>query len=117
MSRTERKDPYERTGSLSGQSGFFDQLGILIPTALAEGGRRLYSEENMKRIKIICFLRNTGLSLDTISQLLKEEDPGSMIPCGVLWSRYYYRHSAYICPQCHEVFRPLYKEAFLPIVR
>lgn len=189
---------------------FYDQRGILTPSALTEGGRRLYSGEDLKRMKIICFLRDTGLSLDTISRLLKEEDPGSVIavfleqqeqvlqeeiserrekldrlaelksglktipsfsiesigdiatfmeskkklkamyrnliltgiplsilqivsillwsikgiwwpfilwvavaiPYGVLWSRYYYRHTAYICPQCHEIFRPFFKEAF-----
>ena len=58
---------------------FYDQRGILIPSALTEGGRRLYSGEDLKRMKIICFLRDTGLSLDTIGQLLKEEDPGSVI--------------------------------------
>ena len=189
---------------------FYDQRGILTPSALTEGGRRLYSGEDLKRMKIICFLRDTGLSLDTIGRLLKEEDPGSVIavfleqqeqvlqeeiserrekldllaelksglktvpsfsiesigdiatvmeskkklkamyrnliltgiplsilqivsillwsikgiwwpfilwvavaiPYGVLWSRYYYRHTAYICPQCHEIFRPFFKEAF-----
>ena len=189
---------------------FYDQKGILVPSALTEGGRRLYSEEDMKRMKIICFLRDTGLSLDTIGQLLKEEDPGSVIailleqqeqvlrdeigerreklerveelksglksvslfsietigdiatvmeskkklntmyrnvfltgipvsilqvvsillwilkgirwpfviwvvlaiPFSIFWSRYYYRHTAYICPQCHEVFKPTFKEAF-----
>ena len=189
---------------------FYDQKGILIPNALTEGGRRLYSEEDLKRMKIICFLRDTGLSLDTIGQLLKEEDPGSVIaillgqqeqvlreeiserreklerveelknglktvssfsietigdiatvmenkkklnamyrnvfltgiplcilqvvsilhwvfkgiwwpfviwaalaiPFSIFWTRYYYRHTAYICPQCHEVFRPAFREAF-----
>ena len=58
---------------------FYDQKGILIPSALSEGGRRLYSEDDLKKMKIICFLRDTGLSLDTIGQLMKEEDPGSTI--------------------------------------
>ena len=58
---------------------FYDQKGILIPSALTEGGRRLYSEDDLKRMKIICFLRDTGLSLDTIGKLLEEEDPGSVI--------------------------------------
>ena len=189
---------------------FYDQKGILIPSALSEGGRRLYSEDDLKKMKIICFLRDTGLSLDTIGQLMKEENPESTIsillvqqeqvlreeiserreklnrleelkkwvestssfsvetigdiatimegqkkmsamhrnmlltglplsllqiasillwifkgiwwpfiiwvlaaiPWAVLWSRYYYRHTAYICPQCHEVFRPTFREAF-----
>ena len=33
------------------------------------------------------------------------------IPYGVWASRYYYRNTAYICPQCHEVFRPAFREA------
>ena len=189
---------------------FYDQKGILIPSALSEGGRRLYSGDDLRKMKIICFLRDTGLSLDTIGQLMKEEDPGSVIsilleqqeqvlldeiadrreklsrleelkkgvkrdpsfsvetigdiaaimegkkklnamhrnmlltgiplnilqaasillwifrgiwwpfllwiliaiPFGILWTRYYFRHTVYICPQCHEVFRPAFKEAF-----
>ena len=187
---------------------FYDQKGILVPSSLTEGGRRLYSGEDLKMMKIICFLRDTGLSLDTIGQLLKEEDPGSVIsvlleqqeqllqeeigarrekldrlselkkslkdispfsiktigdiaavmegkkklsavhrnmilsaiplgilqwasvllwvfkgiwwpfavwaaldiPYGIWVTRYYYRKAAYICPQCHEVFRPAMKE-------
>ena len=207
--------PQYTTGELAKECGvtvrtvqFYDQKGILVPSALTEGGRRLYSGEDLKKMKIICFLRDTGLSLDTIGQLLREEDPGSVIsvllaqqeqllqeeigerrekldrltelkkglkdtapfsletigdiantmeskkkltavhrnmilpaiPLGILqwaaillwifkgiwwpfiawvvlvipfgfWAiRYYYRKTAYICPQCHEVFRPTMKE-------
>ena len=42
---------------------FYDQKGILVPSSLTEGGRRLYSEEDIKMMKIICFLRDTGLSM------------------------------------------------------
>jgi len=31
---------------------------------------------------------------------------------GTLVSKYYFDHVAYICPECHEVFRPRFKEAF-----
>ena len=58
---------------------FYDQKGILVPSALTEGGRRLYSDDDLRKMKIICFLRDTGLSLDTIGKLLKEENPGSVI--------------------------------------
>ena len=189
---------------------YYDTRGILIPAELSEGGRRLYSEDDLKRMKIICFLRDLGLSIDSISQLLSEDDPGSVIsllleqqeqvlkeeiseheeklhkleelkvglksvkeftvesigdiaytmsnrkklkkihmtllmiaipinvlqwvsiilwiakglwwlfviwaviaiPFGVLASRYYFKSVAYICPQCHTVFRPTFKEAF-----
>ena len=34
------------------------------------------------------------------------------VPWGILVSRYYLRHVKYICPECHEVFKPTLKEAF-----
>ena len=189
---------------------YYDTRGILIPSELSDGGRRLYSENDLKRMKIICFLRELGLPIDSISQLLAEDDPGSVIallidqqeqaiqeelndsqtkldkvaelkrelkgvdnfsvesigdiafimenkkklkrlhttvlitgiplmilqvgsiilwivtgiwwpflaylavavPYGVWVSRYYFRRVVYICPQCHEVFKPVFKEAF-----
>ena len=189
---------------------YYDARNILIPSELSEGGRRLYSEENLKRLKLICFLRELGLPIDAISQLFSEEDPGSVIsllleqqeaavrqalekeqkkldalmqlrrelkavrhfslesiadiaqvmnnreklrklhitmlatgipvtllevgaivlwiatgiwwpaalylavavPYGIWVSRYYFRRVAYICPHCHTVFKPGFREAF-----
>ena len=34
------------------------------------------------------------------------------IPWGIIVSIYYYKHVAYICPECHEIFRPRFKEMF-----
>ncbi|MBQ4375885.1 MAG: MerR family transcriptional regulator [Erysipelotrichales bacterium] len=189
---------------------YYDTRGILIPSGLSEGGRRLYSEDDLKRMKIICFLRELDLPIDAISQILKEEHPEKVIsllveqqenilaeeitekqekleklrelksglksrtvfslesigdiavimegkkklkrmrrimilsgipitalqwfsivfwivkgiwwpflvwvalsiPWGTIVSRYYFRHVKYICPECHEVFTPRFKEAF-----
>lgn len=189
---------------------YYDTRGILTPSELTEGGRRLYSEDDVKKMKIICFLRQIGLSIDVIGQLFQEDDPGSVIgvllsqqeallreelnekqaqlekleglqkeiqradhfsvesirdvactmenkkkmtamhrnllligipmtlaewgtallwifrgiwwpfalqaviviPLAVWMSRYYFKNTAYICPQCHEVFKPSGKEAF-----
>ena len=189
---------------------YYDARGILIPSELSEGGRRLYSEDDLKRLKVICFLREMDIPIDAISQILKEEHPEKVIGLlieqqekalsdeiaekekkldnlhdlknglrgktvisletigdiaismegkkklknmrwmmiltgipvtalqwfsiifwivkGVWWpfvlwglvaviwgiwvSRYYFRHVKYICPECHEVFRPTLKEAF-----
>lgn len=189
---------------------YYDTRGILTPSALSEGGRRLYDDGDLRMLKVICFLREIGLSIDTIGQLLKEEDPGSVIellltqqekdlreqrgeidgklekiaelkkavaadahftvesigdmaitmtnqkklnrmyllffllalpiialqaagillwaikgirwifvawavlaiPFAIFLSRYYYKHVAYICPECHQVFRPTFKEMF-----
>ena len=205
------------TGELAKRCGvtvrtvqYYDTRGILIPSELSEGGRRLYSEDDVKRMKIICFLRGLDLSIDAIAQILKEEHPENVISLlveqqekalleeiadkaekleklrelknglknraafslesigdiaiimegkkklkrmrwtmlltgipvtalqwfsvifwivkGIWWpfvvwvlaaavwgtlvSRYYFRHVKYICPECHEVFKPTFKEAF-----
>lgn len=58
---------------------YYDTRGILIPSQLSEGGRRLYSQEDLKKMKIICFLRDMGFSINSISQLLQEENPLDVI--------------------------------------
>ena len=205
------------TGELAKRCGvtvrtvqYYDTRGILIPSGLSEGGRRLYSEDDLKRMKVICFLRELDLPIDAISQILKEEHPEKVISLlieqqedilseeiakkqgkleklrelknglkgktdfsletisdiavlmegkkklknmrwmmsltgipvialqwfsvifwivrgiwqpfavwvlaaavwGTLVSRHYFHHVKYICPECHEVFRPALKEAF-----
>ena len=66
------------TGELAKLSGvtvrtvqYYDTRGILIPSELSEGGRRLYSEDDLKRMKIICFLRELDPPIDAISLLRK----------------------------------------------
>lgn len=58
---------------------YYDTRGILTPSELTEGGRRLYSEDDLKRMKIICFLRDAGISINSIGELLSEDDPSSVI--------------------------------------
>ena len=189
---------------------YYDTRGILIPSELSEGGRRLYSDEDLKRLKTICFLRELDIPIDAISQILREAHPEKLIALlieqqqaalseeisekqqkleklrelknglknreafslesiadiavvlegkkklnrmrrmmlltgipitalqwfsiifwivkgvwqpfvlwaltaavwGTLVSRYYFSHVKYICPECHEVFKPTLREAF-----
>ena len=189
---------------------YYDSRGILIPSELTEGGRRLYSEDDLKRMKVICFLRELELPIDAIGQMLREEHPEKVISLlieqqeqalseeiagkqekleklrklknglktqesfslesigdiavfmegrknlkkmrltmlltglpvtalqwfsvifwilkgvwlpfavwaavaavwGTLVSRYYFNHVKYVCPECHETFKPALKEAF-----
>ncbi len=58
---------------------YYDTRGILTPSELTEGGRRLYSEDDLKRLKIICFLRDVGISINSIGELLSEDHPGNVI--------------------------------------
>ena len=189
---------------------YYDSRNILSPSELSEGGRRLYSEDDVKRMHIICFLREAGLSINSIGELFEDEHPEKIIsvileqhelqlkkeieegekklgivesvkrelkevenfsvesigdiaysmkrkdklrkmrlfmilsgipitalqwvsiilwitkgfwwlfviwacvaiPWGIAVSVYYFNHVAYICPECHEVFKPRFKEAF-----
>lgn len=189
---------------------YYDTRSILIPSELSDGGRRLYSENDLKRMKIICFLRDIGMPINDIGKLLSEDNPQDVITLlldqqekllndemderremlnrigefkremkavtdfsvdsigdiahymndkkklsrmrvmmvvlgipvtafqwvavfllisngiwwpfllwlciaavyGVLISRYYFTHTAYICPECHETFTARFKEVF-----
>lgn len=189
---------------------YYDTRGILTPSALSEGGRRLYDDNDLQKLKVICFLREIGLSIDVIGQLFKEEHPENVIevlleqqeqdlktergeldaklekiaelqkavagakhftvesigdiaitvtnkkklnrmyllffllglplialqcagillwalkgiwwvfvlwaalaiPFAIVVSRYCYKHVAYVCPECHTVFRPTFQEMF-----
>ena len=58
---------------------YYDTRNLLVPSELTEGGRRLYSEDDLKMMKIICFLREAGLPINSITALLQEENPESII--------------------------------------
>lgn len=53
---------------------YYDSRNILIPSELSDGGRRLYSENDLQKMQIICFLREMGFSIDNISKLLNDEN-------------------------------------------
>ncbi len=58
---------------------YYDARDILVPSELSEGGRRLYSEEDLSKLKIICFLRELELPIDSIRNLFQEKQPEHVI--------------------------------------
>ena len=58
---------------------YYDTRNILVPSELSEGGRRLYSEDDLKRMRIICFLRDAGVPISRIDELFGEEHPERVI--------------------------------------
>ncbi len=58
---------------------YYDSRGILIPNDFSEGGRRLYNEDDLKRLYIICFLRDLGIQINDIGEILSAENAQSVI--------------------------------------
>lgn len=58
---------------------YYDTRGILIPAELSEGGRRLYNDDDLKKLRLICYLKNIGLSLDSIADILTAENGENVI--------------------------------------
>lgn len=54
---------------------YYDNIGILVPSELSEGGRRLYSENDLRKMRVICYLREMDVPIKTIGKLIKESDP------------------------------------------
>lgn len=86
MSQTNERSSFYTTGEMAKLCGvsvrtvqYYDDRGILIPSELSEGGRRLYTEEDLRRMRVICFLREVGLPINSISALFAEEKPESII--------------------------------------
>ena len=53
---------------------YYDSRNILSPSELSEGGRRLYSEDDVRKLKIICFLRSIDLPLNNIAALFSDKN-------------------------------------------
>lgn len=64
-----------RTNSTLRTVRFYEEAGLLSPTARAEGGHRLFPESELDKLKLAAELRAAGLSLPEIKQLfaLKRE--------------------------------------------
>lgn len=58
---------------------YYDTRNLLVPSELSEGGRRLYSEDDLKRMKVICFLRELDIPINAIGELLAEEHPEDIL--------------------------------------
>ncbi len=58
---------------------FYDARELLHPSELSEGGRRLYSDADLSRLRLICLLKSFGLSLDSIKDILESEAPSKVL--------------------------------------
>jgi len=58
---------------------FYDEKDLLKPSALSEGGRRLYSDDDISRLELICMLKSLGLTLRTINEILLGDHPEKVL--------------------------------------
>jgi MerR family transcriptional regulator, copper efflux regulator len=49
---------------------YYEELGLIRPEAHSGGGFRLYGAESLKRLQVINFLKEVGLSLEEIREIL-----------------------------------------------
>lgn len=69
---------YLTTGELAKLCGvtnrtvqYYEEKGLLIPSKRSEGGRRLFGEEAVERMRTICVLKSLGLSLAGIKGVME----------------------------------------------
>lgn len=58
---------------------YYDQRGILIPSEVSDGGRRIYNDEDLQKLQVICFLRDLDFSIDHIKRVLSEENADAVL--------------------------------------
>lgn len=58
---------------------YYNERGILIPSKLSEGGRRLFTEKDVVTLENICFLKNLGISLKSIADILESSESKEVV--------------------------------------
>jgi len=58
---------------------FYDTKGILHPSDLTEGGRRIYNDDDLRKFQLVCTLKAIGLSLNSIKNVLESELSGKIL--------------------------------------
>src|SRR5262245_48054423 len=70
-----------KVGDLARETGvsvralhYYEEVGLLVPSGRTPSGHRVYSEEDVTRLQQIVSLRDIGLSLDEIKEMLAKPD-------------------------------------------
>ncbi|SEW26702.1 MerR family transcriptional regulator [[Clostridium] fimetarium] len=53
---------------------YYDKEGIVVPSQLSVGGRRIYSEDDFKKFHCVCLYKSLGFSLEDIKKIMETED-------------------------------------------
>ena len=66
----------ERTGLSLRTIRFYEESGLVVPTARSEGGFRLYVAADVERLRVIMQMKPLGFSLEEMRELLELLDAG-----------------------------------------
>ena len=58
---------------------YYDTRGILVPNELTEGGRRLYNDADLRKLRVICFLRDLDIPINSINEILAADNAENVI--------------------------------------
>ena len=58
---------------------FYDSKGLLHPTELTDGGWRLYTDDDLIKLRLICMIKFFGISLDSIQGILNSDAPAKVL--------------------------------------
>ena len=58
---------------------YYDREGIIQPSKISEGGRRIYSNEDLQKFKLVILYKNLGLPLKEIKDVLCSENKYKII--------------------------------------
>ncbi len=58
---------------------YYDNIGLLVPSDLTEGGRRLYNDNDYKKLSLICLLKSLGISLNNIKEIIESENSNKVL--------------------------------------
>ncbi len=50
---------------------YWEEIGLVTPSARTEGGFRLYSDEDLRRLRIVKHMKPLGLTLEEMRELLE----------------------------------------------
>jgi DNA-binding transcriptional MerR regulator len=57
----------------------YDAIGLLTPARVADNGRRYYEREQLLRLQQVLLLRNLGLGLDSVAEVLHRQSRASTV--------------------------------------
>lgn len=58
---------------------FYDTKDLLKPSEFTQGGRRLYTDEDLKKLRLICLLKSLGLTLNSIKEVLESKNSNNVL--------------------------------------